>query len=207
LSCVGAAVWFFWRRSAEQATVFEKIQKAEKLLSLRKELDNTKYTVADLKNLEDTLMGRAKFAKKLSITYEKEAQRVREVEQNTGLTQAEMNIAAADAYRKAESKLHSVTAQIREFLSPERCAQFDQSNDDWRVYQQSHAAFLASCYDGGTIQPLIHASALEAVTIARLVELEAELNFIKETQVPYAEQGCHKTCGSGDLVHRAAPSP
>ncbi|RKT38019.1 lysozyme inhibitor LprI family protein [Thiocapsa rosea] len=204
LGGVGATVWFFWRRRAEQAPVFENIEKAEKLLSLRKELDNTNYTVADLKNLEDTLMGRAKVAKKLSITYEKEAQRVREVEQNTGLTQAEMNIAAADAYRMAESKLDSVIAQIKGFFSPEGCAQFDQSNDDWRAYQQSHAAFVASCYDGGTIQPLIHASVLEAVTIARLVELEAELKFIKETQVPYAEQGARQTCGSGGLVHKAA---
>ena len=188
LGGAGIAAWFYWRRRVEQAPVFENIQKAEKLLSLRKELDSTSYTVADLKNLEDTLMGRAEIAKELSITYEQEAQLVREIELNTGLTQAEMNIAAAEAYRKAERKLHTVIAQTKEFLSPKECAQFDQSNDAWRAYQHSHAAFLASRYEGGSIQPLIHASALEAVTIARLVELEAELNFIKETQVPYAEQ-------------------
>lgn len=207
LGGVGTAVWFFWRRRAEQAPVFENIQKAEKLLSLRKELDNTNYTVSDLKNLEDALMGRAEIAKELSITYEQEAQRVREIELNTGLTQAEMNIAAAEAYRKAERKLHTVIAQIKEFFSPEECAQFDQSNDAWRAYQQSHAAFLASRYEGGSIQPLIHASALEAVTIARLVELEAELNFMKETQVPYAEQDAPQPCGAGDLAHKAAPGP
>jgi hypothetical protein len=108
LGGVGTAVWFFWRRRAEQAPVFENIQKAEKLLFLRKELDNTNYTVADLKSLEDALMGRAEVAKELSITYEQEALRVREIELNTGLTQAEMNIAAAEAYRKAERKLHTV---------------------------------------------------------------------------------------------------
>lgn len=45
LGGVGTTVWFFWRRRAEQTPVFENIQKAEKLLSLRKELDNTTYTV------------------------------------------------------------------------------------------------------------------------------------------------------------------
>ena len=118
LGSVGTAVWFFWRRRAEQTPVLENIQKAEKLLSLRKELDNTNYTVADLKNLEDVLMVRAEVAKELSITYEQEAQRVREIELNTSLTQAEMNMAAAEAYRKAERKLVTVTAQIKDFSRP-----------------------------------------------------------------------------------------
>ncbi len=54
LGGIGTAVWFFWRRRAEQAPVFENIQKAEKLLSLRKELDNTNYTVADLRGCTKT---------------------------------------------------------------------------------------------------------------------------------------------------------
>ncbi|MDQ7842012.1 MAG: DUF1311 domain-containing protein [bacterium] len=134
LGGVGTAIWFFLRRRAEQAPVFENIQKAEELLSLRKELDSTNYTVADLKNLEDTLMGRAKVAKELSITYEQEAQLVREIELNTGMTQAEMNIAAAEAYRKAERKLDTVIAQMREFFLPEECVRFEQSNEAWRAW-------------------------------------------------------------------------
>ncbi len=188
LGGVGTAIWFFLRRKAEQAPVFENIQKAEKLLSLRKELDNTNITVEDLKNLEDALMGRAEVARELSITYENEAQQVREIELNDAMTQLEMNAAAAHAYRKAERKLDTVIEQIKEFFSPEECELFDKANNAWRLYQQENADFLASRYEGGSIQPLIHASALETVTIARLVELETELNFMKETQVPYAEQ-------------------
>lgn len=187
LGGAGTAIWFFWRRHAEQTPVFENIQKAEKLLSLRRELDDTNYTVADLKNLEDALMGRAEIAKELGITYEQEAQQVREIETGGFMTQAEMNIAAAQAYRKAQSKLDTVIAEMKEFYSPEECLRFEESNSAWRLYQQSHAAFLASRYEGGSIQPLIHASALEAVTVARIVELEAELKFMKDTQVKYAE--------------------
>lgn len=188
LGGIGTAVWFFWRRKVEQTPVFESIQKAEKLLSLRKELDNANYTVEDLKSLEDALMGRAEVARELSITYENEAQQVREIELNSAMTQTELNIAAAQAYRKAEQKLDTVIEQIKEFLSPEECARLNSANEAWLLYQKTHADFLASRYEGGSIQPLIHASALETVTIARLVELEAELNFMKETQVPYAEQ-------------------
>jgi uncharacterized protein YecT (DUF1311 family) len=188
LGAIGTAVWFFWRRKAEQAPVFENIQKAEKLLSLRKELDNTNYTVEDLKNLEDALMGRAEVAKELSVTYEQQAQQVREIEMNTTMTQAEMNIVAAQAYRKVEQKLDVIIEQIKTFFSPEECEHFDKANQAWKTYQKIHANFVASQYEGGSIQPLIHASALETVTIARIVELETELKSMKDTQVPYAER-------------------
>jgi len=188
LGGIGTFFWFFWRRKAEQAPVFENIQKAEKLLSLRKELDHTNYTVEDLKSLEDALMGRAEAAKELSISYEQEAQQVREIEMNTAMTQTEMNVIAARAYRKAERKLDAIIEQMKTFFSPEECVHFDKANQAWRTYQQIHADFAASQYEGGSIQPLIHASALEAVTIARLVELETELKFKKDTQVPYAER-------------------
>lgn len=188
LGGVGTAIWFYWRRRAEQAPVFESIHKAEKLLSLRKELDNTNYTVADLKNLEDTLMGRAEIAKELSVTYAQEARQLRDIEMNGAMTQAELNIIADAAYRKARQKLDTVIAEMKEFYSPEESSRFEGSNSAWRSYQQSHAEFLASRYEGGSIQPLIRASALEAVTVARIVELEAELKLMKDTQVKYAER-------------------
>lgn len=188
LGGIGTAVWFLLRRKVEQAPVFENIQKAEKLLSLRKELDSTNYTVQDLKNLEDTLMGRVEVARVLSITYEQEAKRVREIEMNSTMTQAEMNIAAGQVYQRAERKLESVIEQMKEFFSPEDCIRFERANDAWRTYQQNHAEFLSSRYEGGSIQPLIYASALEVATVARIVELEVDLRFMKETQVPHAGQ-------------------
>jgi len=63
LGGIGTAIWFFWRRKAEQTPVFENIQKAEKLLGLQRELDKTNYTIDDLKKLEYILMGRAEVAK------------------------------------------------------------------------------------------------------------------------------------------------
>jgi uncharacterized protein YecT (DUF1311 family) len=141
-----------------------------------------------LKSLEDALMGRARVAKELSITYEQEAQQVREIEMNTAMTQAKMNVVATQAYRRAERKLDVIIEQMKTFFSSEECAHFDKANQAWRTYQQIHADFAASQYEGGSIQPLIHASALEAVTIARIVELETELKFMKDTQVPYAER-------------------
>jgi uncharacterized protein YecT (DUF1311 family) len=188
LGGAGTALWFFWRRKAEQAPVFENIQKAEKLLSLRRELDSTNYTVADLKNLEDVLMGRAEAAKELSLSYEEEARQLRELESRGAMTQQDMNVAASRAYQRAEGRLEEVISQMKDFYSPEQCQQFDEANAAWREYQKKNAKFLASRYEGGSIQPLIRASALEGVAIARIVELEAELKFMKDTLVPFKER-------------------
>ena len=188
LGGVGTAIWFFWRRKAEQAPVFESIQKAEKLLSLRKELDATSYTINDLKNLEDVLMGRAEVAKILSESFEEGARQVRELELNEAMTQSEMNMAATRAYQRAEGRLQTVVEQFKTFYSPDEIMQFDEAQGAWREYQLKNASFLAARYEGGSIQPLIHASALEAAAIARVVELEAELKYMQDTLVPFAER-------------------
>lgn len=188
LGGIGTAIWFFWRRKVEQKPVFENIQKAEKLLSLRKELDKTNYTIKDLRSLEDALMGRAEAAKELGASFEKQAEEIRRIEFDSAMTQTEMNIVAAQAYERAERKLETTIAELKEYFSPEEIARLDETNEAWRNYQRKHAEFLASQYEGGSIKPLIYASALESVTIARIVELETELKQLKDTCVPYRER-------------------
>ena len=175
----GTAIWFFWRRKAEQAPVFEEIQKAERLLSLRKDLDNTNYTIEDLKNLENSLMGRAEAAKKLNIIYENEVKKIQNLESSGLMTQYEMNVAAGQAYEKADKRLKEIIAEMKEFYSPEESYRFDKTNSVWLEYQILNAEFQASHYEGGSMQPLIYASALDAGATARIVELETELNYMK----------------------------
>ncbi len=189
LGGAGTAIWFFMRRRAERTPVFENIHKAEKLLSLHKELGAAGCTVSDLKNLEATLMGRAEAAKALSASYEEEARQVRELEFNGALTQHEMNTAAARAYERSEGRLQEVIEQFKKFYSPEDAEQFDDAQGAWREYQLKNASFLAARYEGGTIQPLIYSSALESAAVARIVELEAELKYMQDTLVPFSERG------------------
>jgi uncharacterized protein YecT (DUF1311 family) len=188
LGGVATAIWFFWRRRVERTPVFENIEKAGKLLALRKELDSTNYTIQDLQNLEQTLMGRAEAAKELGASFEEEARQLRELESKGALTQVELNEVAGRAYRRAEQRLVQVVNQLKEYFSPDEAARFDQTHAAWRNYQIQNAEFLAARYEGGSIQPLIHASALESAAIARIVELEAELTFAKDAIVPYKER-------------------
>jgi uncharacterized protein YecT (DUF1311 family) len=184
----GTAAWFHWRRRVERKPVFENIEKAHKLVALKKELDGTNSTLEDLKSLEDALMGRGEVAKALAGSYEQEANELRQLQQKSALTQAEMNFAAAQAYKRSTQKLESVIAGLKEYYSPQEIERFEDTQKAWLTYRDKHAAFLAAQYEGGSIQPLIHASALESVTIARIVELEAELLQARELLVPYRER-------------------
>ncbi|SRR5260221_266145 len=184
----GTAAWFHWRRRVERKPVFENIEKAHKLVALKKELVGTNSTLEDLKSLEDALMGRGEVAKALAVSYEQEANELRELQQKSALTQAEMNFAAAQAYERSAQKLEYVIVGLKEYYSPEEIERFEDAQKAWLAYRDKHAAFLAAQYAGGSIQPLIHASALESVTIARIVELEAELSQARELLVPYRER-------------------
>jgi uncharacterized protein YecT (DUF1311 family) len=188
LGGLGSAAWYYWRRRTENAPTIENIDKAHRLLSLRKDLDNTTYTLQDLKALEDALMGRAEVARNLSIGYEDGARQIRVLEDTEDLSQAEMNIRAARASQRADDRLSAVIAELKKYYSPEEISAFDATNHTWRDYQIKNAQFAASRYEGGSIQPLIYASALESVAIARLVELERELESAKATQVPFEER-------------------
>jgi uncharacterized protein YecT (DUF1311 family) len=182
LGGIGTAIWFFWRRKAEQKPVFENIQKAEKLLSLHKELDKTNYTIEDLKNLEHALMGRAEVAKKLGESYAQHAEDLRRIESSKAMTQSELNILASQTYQRSERRLESVVAELKEYYSPDEISRFDETNKAWLDYRSKYAEFIASQYKGGSIQPLIYASILESLTISRIVEIEAEFKNLKATR-------------------------
>lgn len=180
---IGTAIWFFWRRKAEQTPVFENIQKVEKLISLQKELDKTNYTIEDLKNLEHALMGHAEVAKELGESYEQQAEELKRIESSQAMTQSELNIFASQAYQRSERKLESTIAELKKYYSSNEIAIFDETNKAWRDYQSKYAEFVASQYKGGSIHLLIFASALESLTIARIVELETELKRNKDSCV------------------------
>ena len=117
--------------------------------------------------------------KELGVSFEKQAEEIRKIELDTAMTQTEMNIVAAQAYEQVERKLDATIAELKIFLPPQEISKLDETNTAWRNYREKHADFLSSQYEGGSIQPLIYASTLASVTIARIVELEARLNELK----------------------------
>jgi uncharacterized protein YecT (DUF1311 family) len=182
LSWIASTSSNFINRKVEKKPIFENIEKAQKLLCLQKELDQTKYTLEDLKHLEDALMGEADADRKLGSNYERRSDIIKRIELDTATTQTEMNIVAGQAYERAERRLESTIKELKEHFSDsdEGIKEIDVMNKAWEVYRKEHAEFVAKPYKGGTIYPLIYASALESVTITRITELETLLKQLRE---------------------------
>jgi len=184
----GVATWYLVRRYNEKQPLSEAIDRAQKTAELKKTLDQYNYTLDDLKGLQDGLMGCSEVASKLSASFAEEAGRISEMLMSNATTQMDMNVAASRAYDITNIKLEHVISEIKKYFDPTQIESFDEAQAIWRDYQKKHAEFLASQYEGGSIQPLIYASALEKTAISRLIELEEELNFIKDVLMPYSER-------------------
>ena len=64
---------------------------------------------------------------------------------------------------------------------------FQRSHEAWLKYRKLQSEFMASPYEDGSIQPLIYNSEMNAITLARVADLEAEFEmFIGQTE---GEQG------------------
>lgn len=187
-SAAGVAAWYLVRRYNEKQPLSEAIDRAQKTAELKKTLDQHNYTLEDLKELQEGLMGRAEVASKLSTSFAEEAGRISEMLMSNAMTQLDMNEAASRAYDITNIKLEHVISEIKKYFEPTQIESFDEAQTIWREYQKKNAEFSASQYEGGSIQPLIYASTLEKTAISRLVELEEELNFMKDVLVPCSER-------------------
>ena len=98
-----------------------------------------------------------------------------------------MNIEAHNSLKKSQQQLESIIEQFKLFLPPQGRKEFEQAHNAWKTYSDFHTQFIASPYEGGSIQPLIHSSTLESTVKARIAELQSELEYMENTSVPYEE--------------------
>lgn len=191
IGAVGTVFWFFLRRKVEQKPIFEKLQKTEKLISIKKAMDDSGYTIEGLHQFEKDLTSRAHAADAVSAAYKKEIELIKAIRPIK--TQLQMNQEAGQSLQRSEEQLSNVIAAFKVFFSPEKRKEFDQTNIAWKEFSRLNAKFLASRYEGGSIQPLIYASTLEAAVNSRIAELESELEYMKDTTQPYDEYARHLT--------------
>ncbi len=186
LGCAGTIIFFFLRRKVEQKSTFENIEKTEKLISVKKEMDATGYTLDELDQFEKDLSARASAAETVSNIYKEELNLIKELKPIK--TQTEMNVESHESLQKSETQLLSIIEEFKLFFSPQERNEFDKTNGAWQEFSKLNAGFMASRYEGGSIQPLIYSSTLESAVNTRIAELESELEYMKETIVPYDER-------------------
>ncbi|MFT3794628.1 lysozyme inhibitor LprI family protein [Flavobacterium sp.] len=90
-------------------------------------------------------------------------------------TQSEMNADAQAKYKKADAALNKAYKQLMALLDKDEKVLLIQAEKDWVKFRDSHCKFDASQYEGGSIQPLIHANCMEELTRKRIAEIKASI--------------------------------
>ncbi len=82
-----------------------------------------------------------------------------EAELMAAKNQGEMNVKSHELSLHMEEKLKKLEERVKTRLQGRELDLFEKSAAAWRVYFDLEVAFEASCYEGGTIQPLMANSA------------------------------------------------
>ena len=95
------------------------------------------------------------------------------------LTQADINAASHEDYERERKDLDLLVETISEALSGEQKERFTAANEAWDSFLVSSAEVECLAYEGGTMQPTVHALAATRLVRDRKIQLENLLAFVE----------------------------
>jgi hypothetical protein len=147
---VGAVGGYFGKRIFEKTGRNEELDRAQKLLSIRAEMQGQGIAPEDLASFEDQILNRRPRVRAIEDTVELELKphsfssdlTVRyDIEPD--MTQADMNAAAFKALEKARAILDATLKDARKELSANDAAQLEAVQSHWEQYSSKRSSSLA----------------------------------------------------------------
>lgn len=86
-------------------------------------------------------------------------------------TQAEMNEFASREMRKMDLELGKVLIDLEAICDDAEVSALQDAQAKWLEFRESHAAFVSSIFEGGSMRPLMYFSCIETATKDRIEEL------------------------------------
>jgi uncharacterized protein YecT (DUF1311 family) len=93
-----------------------------------------------------------------------------------GQTQMELNQQSSDDYQKADKRLNATYTALMAKISAAGKARLREAQISWLRFRDQECAFEAMGTEGGSIHPLIVNSCMARLTLARVKDLEQQLN-------------------------------
>lgn len=91
-------------------------------------------------------------------------------------SQMELNQQAGTALQDADRQLNAVYTKLRARLSPESRARLQSAEEAWVRFRDQECAFIGAPTIGGSIHGMIVAQCQTRLTLARVKDLETQLN-------------------------------
>ena len=95
---------------------------------------------------------------------------------DNAISQMEMNQCAAQALEREDQELNRVYTQYRAGLSAKDRQALKQVQLAWISFRDLDCKQVASAYEGGSMQPMVHADCLAQRTRERITHLEQMAN-------------------------------
>lgn len=177
----GVLTWgfYFVQRRVERRRTVEVIDRNQKLLVLKQELEGANTSLEELRRFENRLIGKAEAAVRIADRYVSEVAEVARARGEAVLDEEAMNERAIASFLRVHARLDALVARLRAQLDGHGLEAFEAVHLGWLCYRERYARFIAETYSGGAsggaIQPLIHAVTLESITAAWITELETQL--------------------------------
>lgn len=181
LGAVLSGIAYLLKRRIEKKHASDALERHHKLLTIRKELNEQKLTVEDLRLLESALLKRNAKAENAEKMQE-ELSPLLEENRDEVLSQFEMNMRADGNVKIAEAKLEQIYKELSFKVRNKEREALEASQKAWEKYSRKHAEFTASSYESGTIYRLIYLSALESLVVERTALLKSELDEIRRLE-------------------------
>ncbi|HZH44797.1 MAG TPA: lysozyme inhibitor LprI family protein [Lysobacter sp.] len=175
---VGAALtwsFYFIQRRVERRKAVETIERNRKLLELKQGLDGSDTSLEELRAFESRLIGKAETAVRIADRYVSQAEELAQRSFTELRSHDEMHQQAIVEYQTIAARLDALVVHLRSQLDDAGRAAFDPAHLAWLTFRERYARFIAHCYSGGAIRPLIHAVTLESLTAAYIAELQTQL--------------------------------
>lgn len=175
---LGAALtwaWYFVRRRVERRRSSEAIERSARLLALKRDLDGAGASIEDLRQLESRLIGKAETAVRIADRYVSQAEVVVRHAAIEPPWQDATHAQALARFQCVDARLGLLLAHMRRELDDDSLADFEHAHAAWLAFRERYARFVARCYCGGALRPLIEAVTLESVTEAWIDELQTQL--------------------------------
>jgi uncharacterized protein YecT (DUF1311 family) len=149
LILLGAAlssIAYMIKRRIEKRHASDTLERHQKLLTIRKELNEQKLTVEELRLLESVLLKRNDKAQNVE-SIQSDLSPLLEGDGDEFLSQLEMNMRADGNVRVAKAKLEQVYNELAYRLEDKEREALEESQKAWEEYSTKHAEFSASTYD------------------------------------------------------------
>lgn len=157
--------------------VSETLDRYTRALDLHQRLKSEGISTADLDALQSDLMKtkrKRQIEDEISLEILEQGPRPEE-------TQGGMNRAATADLEIARAKLEKALVELDMYLAGEQGALLKGTQQGWSAYAEAEACLVAARFETGSIYPLVYAKELERLTVARIADLRAHLEWIKSS--------------------------